>query len=527
METLGKAFDAAVAEILIASAQKDVPLAQFADSLKKTRNAIFFDEEVPLIVLLRFSTAHTEDQIKSLSAGVTINVDATVSEVAESADASAGRKAPGQLVFSERLTPGCLLGVIKDTETVMLAWSSKIFIPFVKARTGASRTTFNVTLNYEPSIEACQIQNAYMIDESEASDLNILQSLCNDADLGPHGPRLSASRLLTLSSARTESAQVRLRKHARRTFPCKSAISLRIQSTFLPHANRALVSLEIEASVETDKDKWVEVVEMTALTSDGSKVSALGAPLMPLRLRAREQLSLVYELSPSQLSTGPTIPAEFLMLLQPNVSTDALGNSPEIRSKWATIIRIRPDEPPQHGKRPTSQVVSPKGQPPGDRLSRRISTQSTNSSRAAGHPFEGIQLKITTPTGCLLGETITVSLAVSNQTNQHKALLVQVPQSTQGSKQLPMLPTSNDQRLSLQGRQSLRTAVGGDVDLICLTNEVRVGPLAPKAMRLVQLQFIAMNIGMMRLRDIRVIDLQTAQAVDVQIDGQLLVRSGA
>jgi hypothetical protein len=65
----------------------------------------------------------------------------------------------------------------------------------------------------------------------------------------------------------------------------------------------------------------------------------------------------------------------------------------------------------------------------------------------------------------------------------------------------------------LHAMQKSAAAEGPDV-LVCST-DVRVGPLAPNACHTVELKFMAMRAGVLRLEAVRVVDLGTNEHVDV------------
>lgn len=128
MHARAAAFVSAVAELVIAPIQAEASLDQLIETLPNARTSIFFDEEVPLIVLLRLKESLSDEDASKLAAGITINVDATVSEVSETTDASATRKAQGQLVYSDLLDTSCFRGLSRTSGALLLIWSIDIFI---------------------------------------------------------------------------------------------------------------------------------------------------------------------------------------------------------------------------------------------------------------------------------------------------------------------------------------------------------------------------------------------------------------
>jgi hypothetical protein len=57
---------------------------------------------------------------------------------------------------------------------------------------------------------------------------------------------------------------------------------------------------------------------------------------------------------------------------------------------------------------------------------------------------------------------------------------------------------------------------GGETDVVCLSADVRVGPLAPGACAVVELRFLALRKGVVGVEAVRVVDLGTQEHVDVR-----------
>ena len=61
-----------------------------------------------------------------------------------------------------------------------------------------------------------------------------------------------------------------------------------------------------------------------------------------------------------------------------------------------------------------------------------------------------------------------------------------------------------------------RNSAVDSTEIVCLTTEIRVGPLAPSACYEVELKFIALKVGIVAIEGVRVIDLGTQEHVDIK-----------
>jgi len=60
-------------------------------------------------------------------------------------------------------------------------------------------------------------------------------------------------------------------------------------------------------------------------------------------------------------------------------------------------------------------------------------------------------------------------------------------------------------------------------EIVCLSTDTRVGPLAPSACHEVELTFMALKVGIVGVEAVRVVDLGTQEHVDIQDLPSILV----
>lgn len=70
-----------------------------------------------------------------------------------------------------------------------------------------------------------------------------------------------------------------------------------------------------------------------------------------------------------------------------------------------------------------------------------------------------------------------------------------------------------------------RNSAVDSTEIICMSTDTRVGPLAPSACYEVELKFIALKVGIVGVEAVRVVDLGTQEHVDIEDLPSILVSS--
>jgi hypothetical protein len=68
-----------------------------------------------------------------------------------------------------------------------------------------------------------------------------------------------------------------------------------------------------------------------------------------------------------------------------------------------------------------------------------------------------------------------------------------------------------------------RNSAVESTEVICLSTDTRVGPLAPSACYEVELKFMALKVGIVGIEAVRVVDLSTQEHVDIKDLPSILV----
>lgn len=68
-----------------------------------------------------------------------------------------------------------------------------------------------------------------------------------------------------------------------------------------------------------------------------------------------------------------------------------------------------------------------------------------------------------------------------------------------------------------------RNSAVDTADIVCLSTDTRVGPLAPSACYEVELKFMALKVGVIGIDAVRVVDLGTQEHIDIKDLPSILV----
>ncbi|KAK3990318.1 TRAPP trafficking subunit Trs65-domain-containing protein [Cladorrhinum sp. PSN332] len=299
---------------------------------------------------------------------------------------------------------------------------------------------------------------------------------------------------------------------------------------------------------------------------------------LPLGCVAHDHLTFLYKLAPSQLDlvgnkTPPTreleITIQVLILVRPEEDGEANPCTPRLSMTWSSPLDFTPPVNPGFGQ-PMAQPIQRSHRPSQLSISGGVDSQPLVSpsvtrpdalpSLEAAHarttetvlPDFGITMTFTGPQAPVyVGDEFTWTVFVVNRSKPDHGhqrlhghhLSVQHHQQMQAQQQarklmLLVVPKRssrrNDVRSAMHGsfkRDPLvaeavldetvvhATQRSGSVEaseVVCLSADVRVGPLAPNACAVAELRFLALKEGVVGVEAVKVVDLGTQEHVDVR-----------
>jgi hypothetical protein len=344
-----------------------------------------------------------------------------------------------------------------------------------------------------------------------------------------------------------------------------------------PPSASLIALLEVDFTPYSDCE--VKLDKLTLSVTDGTvdDLNSQDGMSLPLSCVAHDHLTFLYKLSPQQrdivsrnLARDLLITIEVLVLVRPDDEPNPC--TPRLVMTWTTALDFTPPVNPGFGQ-PKTTPIQRSHRPSQLSISGGVDSQPLVSpsvirpdalptlEAATARPAEtalpdfGITMTFTGPTHPVrLGEEFTWNVFVVNRTKpdmmpptpsapasvlaQHaaatasrKLMLVPIPRRRRNELRVIRPPSTaggvgvNNKRDPLIADAVLdesvvhamqRNSVVDVSELICLSADVRVGPLAPNGCAVVELRFLALREGVVGLEAVRVVNLGSQEHVDVR-----------
>jgi len=290
-----------------------------------------------------------------------------------------------------------------------------------------------------------------------------------------------------------------------------------------PSQAKVLASLEIEISPFTNGDVLLESINLTLSEGRVDPLTTSKSLGLPVTCKPRDQVSFVYNLLPDQVQSPPTTgePVHTLTfhaiaaLLRPIDDTDTATRL-ALKLHWRTTVDL--SSLTQKLFFITPQQLSTSSAKPAQPL---ISRSTTN-------PL--ITLTISGPRTCEPHSTLHWSLLLANRsaTRTLNLSIIPITHATSPSPGTTPPEPQGPDAVQTHNPTSLFTppsvtdvsavhpnsqffAQTNDLfdrpDLLPLTPDLRIGPLAPGASTTAEMRFLVLRAGVVRLEAVRVVDL--------------------
>ncbi|KZL70760.1 hypothetical protein CI238_09420 [Colletotrichum incanum] len=396
------------------------------------------------------------------------------------------------------------------------------------------------------------------------SGLNLLEPFTNDPALGGVVPRLSAlrvSRVAPVTQSKDTTRPLRALSQLRtRIFP---AVHTRVRFS---RPNTMPTSPALVALLEIDFTSYFDCpIDLTSIilsVADGGVVDDLSGPAgltLPMSCVPHDHVTFLYRLSPQQLdlpSRNPSrdldIHIEAVIQKNPGVCT------PRLSMTWTTTLdftlpvnpgfnaAMQPMQPIQRSHRPSQLSISGMEAaqsliaPAVSRPDSLPALEAATRTVEAPLPELGITMTFCGPTEPVYaGEIFSWTVYVVNRSTEkasnpgvppRKLALVALSKRRRNEVRLMRPPSTSGKGKTAADAKELadavldenvlhamqRNSVVDTTEVVCLTADTRVGPLAPGACHVVDLQFLPLKEGLVNIEAVRVIDLGSQEHVDVR-----------
>ncbi|CAG9937982.1 unnamed protein product, partial [Clonostachys rosea f. rosea IK726] len=544
---------------------KDVEPGQPIIESFKTRETLFFDETVGLLLVLK-APWQEETVLRSRLERLAISIEAHI----VNGSVPDGPSPPvTELIFKGSVPDVADPFIIVDEEEagdsegethqcIYAIWKLPVLLPRPRMRLQSPTIIFTASAGLKPDESTDLAPNGQRyLPSGVPSGLNLLESFTHDPSLKDVKPRLSAlrvSRVVPLTQQ--EGVEQRIRTLPQLKFQIFPAINSRIRFS---RPNTEPVSSAVIAILEVDFTSYFEsefLLNKIELSVPGGEVQCLNDDALmqpPLSCVAHDHITFLYHVIPRQYDLNHSNHTRELKIsivataqLIPDVCT------PQLTMNWSTPIDFTLPVNPGFGATPgpsltiqrshrpsqlsisSGQVGTPLKSPVILRPDALPTLEAATSRTETALPELGITMSFSAPSepvrlGDIFCWTVYVVNRPSEQKNQHprKLALVSLPKR-QRQEVRSVRPVSSSKKKHAERdiadaalddnvlHAMQKNAAVGTAEVACLSADTRVGPLAPGACHVVELQFLALKEGIIGIEAIRVVDMSTQEHVDVR-----------
>ncbi|RBR02656.1 hypothetical protein FVER53263_08070 [Fusarium verticillioides] len=441
-------------------------------------------------------------------------------------------------------------------QSVFAVWKLPVFLSRPRTRISAPAIIFTASASMKPEISTDLIgKGSGYLQSGVPSGFNLLESFGSDAALGGVKPRLSALRVSRVTPV-TRSQDVT--KHIRalpqvqhKIFPVVHTRIRFSRPTTAPTSSAVIALLEVDFTSHFECEVSLDRIELSILDATVENLNNDAGMQLPLTCVSHDHITFLYRIAPRQHDVTVKNPMRELDIKISATAQVIPGRcTPSMNMSWSTQLDFTLPVNPGYGSatagtgivrahRPsqlsiTGQAVNPLVSPSIIRPDALPTLEAATSNTDASITELGITMTFTGPSepvypGQVFSWTVyIVNRAIEkNSAPPRKLALVAIPKRRRGEVRMTRPPSVGGRR---NGEKDVADAVTDEnvlhalqknssvesTDVVCLSADTRVGPLAPGACHVVELQFLALQEGVVGLEAMRVVDLGSQEHVDIR-----------
>ncbi|KAH0166420.1 hypothetical protein KCU67_g4318, partial [Aureobasidium melanogenum] len=529
--------DASTLDLIIPnSSDFDVGSHLKSENQLVSRDALFFEELLPVYVILRSSLPSFQEVVKSVELYITAYAtQPSPPPRLQSGAAPAPPQQPVKLALdSVTITPEhkpSILRLPDEGNQSYAVWKTTLYLRFPPQR--LHRPSIHLTASaiskpaevFEPTI-----QDEYMISCAPPTSENLFQSLQHGSRNASSQPYLPSSRIHKVAPRAAPTTQeARPLRTSSRLFNVSPALAIKVHIT-PEQVSDVLLCLDLESArhggVQIDEIK----AEGSSLTVEPFSAD-LAALSLPTTLQTGDKSTFLYRLArpkdtagvPSHHSRPSSVTFQIRAVAQVSDTCSA-----QIQARWHGNVNFPPLQPAKSMPLRPQSVASTTQDLNSRPLSKRVSTMTTRPmSGMIQVDSAGVTFAFTAPDKVKEGETFLLDVFVVNRSTRRKRLaIVAIPKSVKSAQSQHTLRFPN---ISRQDSHHTAEAVMDDrtiyhmqdqreariSEVVCLNADVRVGPLPPGACHNVQLEFLTLSSGLVGLAAVHVVDLDSRETTQI------------
>ncbi|EEQ90363.1 uncharacterized protein BDCG_05483 [Blastomyces dermatitidis ER-3] len=548
--------------------------AEDAPSLLPTirqRSLLFFDEILPVYIVLRL-TNFSGHALKSQLPRLTVQLEAYAANGADGEDGEIEGPPQQQQQARDVIFSGTVsededpLVVVNEVEEagdvvnhIYVIWKLDTVLNRPRVRLQHPYVTFSASATLRPlNISSGDDEDEYLPSGISGS-VNVFQSLVENVPQGQSNPQpfLPASRLLrVVPAAQEEASSYRVRQIKQRPFRIIPIASARIRYSRLnTYSSKptTIASLDFEVTPFTNFDVILEKTELTLLDGQVESLTTDNGYALPVTCRPGDDMTLVYKLTPvpGMEATSSTTAVVYVLDISLGATICVSDECrPRISMKWRTNVDFSfplnptfggPSQVLQRSNRPTSLPMTPSqsgggggGTTPAAAYAASAAALATNKrSTYISTTDIGVTISFSGPSSVEVGKPFHWDVFIVNRSEKAKKFaMAAVPRrkraDVRSSRHIsrPSASSVSCGRRDEQIAEAVtdenivyamqKNAIPYDTELICLSTDIRVGPLYPGTCHSTELKLLPLAAGVLHVEAVRLVDLNTNEVLDIR-----------
>jgi len=535
----------------------DSPLAAIPQ-----RHALFFDETVNVYIVLQ-TPYFDERTLRSYLGRLVINLEAqVVNAPSEPHEGPAGQEIiySGSVQNSE--DPLIVVQGPDESEDssgeghILVVWKLCAFLGRPRLRLQNPSMILSAVASLKPAeqVHPENLREEYLPSQIP-SGINLLESFNGDPSLGGIKPSLSALRVSRVmpSTQSTRESMRPLKNISRQSIKCYPAINARVRYSrpnSTPSHPLIVASLDVDITPFTNCEIILKQVHLNITGGSVDDINNIPGMSLPMKCLPQDDITFLYRVQPDDLDvTNKSLIRALDISIQATANLSSVCQ-PHISMKWSTSLDFTPPVNPGYGN-PTQPIQRPHRPAQLSIGGVSFETVPTVSSLAITRPDALPSIDITTrkqrnSSVANFGVTVTftgppstapvrpgipfiwTAFIVNRSDRPRKLALTVLPKRRRTEARITRPPSTGYVGLHKDPKIAdavideniiyamQRSSAVNSTELLCLSTDTRVGPLAPSACYEVELKFMALKIGIVDVECVRVVDLGTQEHVDIK-----------
>ncbi|TGJ83691.1 hypothetical protein E0Z10_g5057 [Xylaria hypoxylon] len=549
-----------------------LPLEQFLDSVEK-RESLFFDESVNIVLVLRIPYVE-DDDLQATIKSLTISIEAQI------VNANTPDREPSpasEVIYNGTLVgsqdPPIILHRSLDHDVgdgenpegyTYLAWSKSVFLsrPRIRLQSPSAIFVASASSSSSPGHLSDELQYDYMT-SGMASTLNLLESFGSDPALNGIKPRLSALRVSRVAPLTQQAnGHVRpIRSSSRLSLRIYPAIHSRLRFTHpntTPATAAVIAMLEVDFTPFFDCEIILNGIKLSIPDATVEDLTAQADLSLPLSCVSHDHITFIYRIVPFDTDI---VSQNLMRDLNIAISATVLVNThtkPQLSLAWTAAVDfaapVNPGygstiQPIQRAHRPSQlsiggESITSLTAPSITRPDALPSLEASTTQIETSIQELGVTVTFSAPSPAhkiFVGDEFSWGVFVVNQSRNQSAAarkltMVVIPRRRRNESRVTRPPSISRALDDSHGNSKLlhnrdvaeavlddnvvhaiqSSSVVDNAELVCLSADVRIGPLAPGTCHAAELKFLALKEGIVGVDAVRIIDLGNNEHVDIR-----------